>query len=119
MKKNIIANVLVGLLCTVTLESKKQQFSTELERIYKGAEPWIYVDFDTSMKLAEYPQSISRDLHLELIGISGPDLYDFFKEQYERQSYNIIELLTELRVPKIIHQIWIGHGVPQELKKFQ
>ena len=44
---------------------------------------------------------------------------DFFRSLYDRNNYLHVKIKEQERIPKIIHQIWIGDGVPQELRAFQ
>jgi len=82
-----------------------------------GPEPWRYVDFDVSMRLTEYPRSIAATKRV--VGIDGQELYDFFKNLYA--SYNLTALRNrgismEEKIPRIIHQIWIGGPLPDAFK---
>ena len=81
-------------------------------------EPWKYVDFDVSMRLAEYPRSIGTTKRI--VGIDGQELYDFFKDLYNK--YNLTALRNrgihmEEKIPRIIHQIWIGGPLPEAFEE--
>lgn len=83
----------------------------------ENPEPWCYVDFDISMRLAEYPRAIGATKRI--VGIEGQELYDFFKNLYA--TYNLTALRNrgismEERIPRIIHQIWIGGQLPDAFK---
>lgn len=78
---------------------------------------WKYVDFDQSMKLAQFPRAIKASE--QIYGKEGLGYYEFFKNVYNQNN------LTELRkkgivlgekIPKIIHQIWIGGLLPEAFK---
>lgn len=78
---------------------------------------WKYIDFDESMKVAQFPESLHRTP--KIFGKAGRHYYDFFKDLYNQNN------LTELRkkgivlgekIPKIIHQIWIGGPLPEAFK---
>jgi mannosyltransferase OCH1-like enzyme len=77
-----------------------------------------YLPFAQAMSVARYPQAIAAD-HLPHVGVTGSVLFDFFHDLYERNSFINVSLDTQLHIPKIIHQIWIGSGVPEPFKKFQ
>ena len=78
-----------------------------------------YVDFETSMNLAAYPQLLQQDQTSQRLGIPGVQVLNFFKSLYERHNFLKIKPQHESRIPKIIHQIWIGDAVPQKFKQFQ
>lgn len=78
-----------------------------------------YIDFNSSMRRAEFEHLVTRDKTAQLVGISGVDLMDFFAHLYNRMNYKMMVPSQALRIPKIIHQIWIGDGVPEELRAFQ
>lgn len=82
----------------------------------RGLEPWIYRDFDTSMQTNLYTQEI--DATKKVTGIDGKLLYHSLKGLYNKNNLSNIIPSKELRIPKIIHQIWIGSNVPDCFKSF-
>lgn len=70
-----------------------------------------YISFDQAMRLDEFPQAIITTERV--VGIDGHVLYTFFKELYERAINCITSPSQELKIPKIIHQIWLGSSVPE------
>ena len=78
-----------------------------------------YVDFNSSMKRTKFEHLVTREKTKQLVGISGIDLMDFFEQQYQSTNFRKMVPSSTLRIPKIIHQIWIGDSVPEELRAFQ
>ncbi len=111
---------IASLLLGVTIQAFDYfDFPYHVRRVYQDVVPWVYVDFDESMQSSNFAHIINRDKTAQLVGITGPVLIDFFKKQYEQ--FNFLQVFPEpsSRIPKIIHQIWIGDFVPEELKQFQ
>lgn len=69
----------------------------------------LRVDFHESM------QTHGHLLHNT--GLFNREHISFFKEQYEKASK--VEASSELKIPKIIHQIWLGSPFPEKYKAFQ
>lgn len=79
---------------------------------------WHYVDFDRSMRLAEYPKAIPTTK--QIIGIEGQELYAFFKQLYQRNNLSALRkrgVSVGDKIPKIIHQIWIGGPLPEAFQE--
>lgn len=74
---------------------------------------FILKDFDESMELVEFQEKIK--VTKKVLGIDGLALYDFFKDLYQKNTRQS-QLSIEPRIPKIVHQIWLGSPVPEELK---
>lgn len=70
-----------------------------------------YISFDTGLRTIEYPDAINRSMFY--MNIDGHALYSFFKRLYQEgmQLFRIEH--TTLKIPKIIHQIWLGSVVPE------
>jgi len=80
---------------------------------------WKYYPFDVAMKVNSV-KDVPKLLRVteQLIEIPGKDLYEFFRNLYEKNKPSATLWREEPKIPKIIHQIWIGSPVPQELKEF-
>ncbi|HLJ31814.1 MAG TPA: glycosyltransferase [Candidatus Babeliales bacterium] len=78
---------------------------------------WNYVPFDDAMQKKDYPQAIITTQRI--MGVDGEVLYDFFKKIYENLNFSMIQPQTELKIPKIIHQIWLGSKLPEEFIALQ
>lgn len=77
-------------------------------------DPWKYVDFDLSMRPQKYPRSIIRTR--DVMGITGRDLYLFFKDLYQKNNLTALRkrgIALDEKIPKVIHQIWIGGPLPE------
>jgi mannosyltransferase OCH1-like enzyme len=72
--------------------------------------PWHHLSFDDALQTASNLPAIARSYHY--MGIEGADLYLFFKDLYNKYALNIHKASTKLKIPKIIHQIWLGSSVP-------
>ncbi len=70
----------------------------------------MYVDFDTSMQASAHTKILERD--------SLQRMYAFFKRLYEYNSFKQIHPQNECKIPKIIHQVWLGSPLPDEYKAF-
>ncbi len=78
---------------------------------------WQYVDFDTSMKVTQFPQSLKRTA--QVFGGAGKGYYDFFKNLYHQNNLSELRekgIVLGEKIPKIIHQIWIGGPLPEAFK---
>lgn len=77
-------------------------------------DPWRHVDFDVSMRVAEFPNALCRTQ--AITDLAGQDVYDFFKELYQKNNLTVLRkkgVALEVKIPKIIHQIWIGGPLPE------
>lgn len=77
---------------------------------------WNYIPFDVAMKKNQFLSSIERTERI--VGIDGNQLYDFFKDLYEKNNLSELPNTTH-KIPKIIHQIWLGSPVPQAFVALQ
>jgi mannosyltransferase OCH1-like enzyme len=82
-----------------------------------SAQDWQYVPFDQAMQKDNFPNAIPSTERI--IGIDGTALYDFFKQMYENYNPSVAEKNPELKIPKIIHQIWLGSPVPEAFVDLQ
>jgi len=86
-----------------------------------AASDWRYVSFDDAMEKDKYSSAIAATE--KIIELDGFALYDFFKNLYEANNFSAIEPATEneaeLKIPKIIHQIWLGSPVPESFIALQ
>lgn len=77
---------------------------------------WEYISFDDAMKIDQSPAFFHERTNT-IIGIDGPVLYNFFKKLYEQ--FGCLSAGSDLKIPQIIHQIWLGSEVPESLKILQ
>src|SRR5665647_30559 len=84
-----------------------------------ASHPFIESDFDISMQAVQYSDVISSKANRAEFGISGTDLMNFFRDLYNKNKPSQITPSQTLKIPKIIHQIWIGTSVPPEFERFQ
>lgn len=86
--------------------------------ICNESDRWMYLDFDDAMCVHRYSYVLELEKTKNFTAIHARDLFNFFKSLYE-DDQTITLAGSELRIPKIIHQIWIGDVVPEEFKSFQ
>lgn len=84
---------------------------------YVCAHQWC--EFDESMNKNAGIDIIQSPRNKETFGVEGLELYSFFKQLYEKNNPAKISRSTKIKIPKIIHQIWIGKEVPREFWAFQ
>ncbi|MDR3550083.1 MAG: glycosyltransferase [Candidatus Babeliales bacterium] len=77
---------------------------------------WLCRDFDDAMSVSSFAKSIKITKHV--VDINGDQLYLFFKNLYEKNNLSVISPQATLKIPKIIHQIWLGGPLPDAFKKF-
>lgn len=68
------------------------------------------IDFDESMQAETFAHIIADEW--------GPQLYPVLKHCYEK-NFTTSPESTTYKIPKIIHQIWLGSPFPEKYKKFQ
>jgi mannosyltransferase OCH1-like enzyme len=115
-KKLIVAAVALMASCSYGITLRN--FPTDVQEVY-ATTPLIMIPFDSSMRQEKYAWIIARKNTEREVGVPGEWLYQFLKTRWENLSYHALRDCSTLRIPKIIHQIWIGNGVPAELKQFQ
>lgn len=75
------------------------------------------------MQTQQYQHIIKRNKTEQLVGYNGQWLMDYFRDLYNTVSYNNTTPSQQLKIPQIIHQIWISDAssdeLPEELKAFQ
>ena len=73
-------------------------------------------DFDKAMITHSSQQQTYNEL---LNGSSlGSKFLNFFRSVYQDVFFNNFEFSGDYRIPKIIHQIWLGPPIPELLQKF-
>lgn len=84
-----------------------------------GADPsFISPDFDQAMRVKDSSAVIASSHNQDELGISGIDMMNFFRALYIKNNPAYVKRSKQIKIPKIIHQIWIGKQVPAEFKKF-
>jgi len=104
------------LLCIATCVSADSLYKNALYRLYLHNTPWHHETFDVAMQKFSYLKQIS---YTEVIlKINGYELYDFFKQLYDHNNLSVLEPGDILKIPKLIHEIWLGSPVPDAYKEF-
>lgn len=91
-----------------------------IEQLHSGS--IIYPDFDQSMlrkgfgldRLDPQFDVINKDRYLA----RDQHLVDFFREMYYRNIALAAQDQTSLRIPRIVHQIWLGSPVPEVFRQW-
>lgn len=96
--KIILSGVFGVLIAGVIFVYSKQD-------LYKSPAAW-YVDFDQSMDVKNYPE--------KLTSYWGIPVYTCLKKVYEKNNLKRVQYAESVRIPKIIHQIWLGSPVPAQ-----
>lgn len=104
----------IGMISIFFLFSGICLFANDLDDI----RVWQYVDFDRSMKVTQFPKSLRQTQ--VVFGSAGKHYYNFFKDLYNRNNLTQLRkkgIVLEEKIPKIIHQIWIGSPLPEAFKE--
>jgi mannosyltransferase OCH1-like enzyme len=78
---------------------------------------WVYKTFDDAMLKRDFPRACQNTENI--VGIDGNLLYKFFNNLYDLNNPSVALQGEELKIPKIIHQIWLGSPVPESFKALQ
>jgi inositol phosphorylceramide mannosyltransferase catalytic subunit len=84
-----------------------------------GAQELLYLNFDTSMQIEQYQHDVHGPQTYQNVGVPGDRLLAFFRSLYEKNNFMMLHPSQKPRIPKIVHQIWIGDKVPEKFKRFQ
>lgn len=81
-----------------------------LVRRHQDPRRW-FVDFDYSLKTADYQQLLSTPW--------AQGMYRVFKALYAQNNLALVSYQTQPRIPKKIHQIWLGSPFPEKYRVLQ
>jgi hypothetical protein len=76
---------------------------------------WRYHPFDAAMQKISHLTEIGQTE--QVVQIDGITLYNFLRNLYELNNPLVLLPQETLKIPKIIHQIWLGSPVPEVYKK--
>jgi mannosyltransferase OCH1-like enzyme len=63
---------------------------------------------------------MKKDRHKEVLSNDfSRQTYGMFKQLYEKNNFKRVQPISQVKIPKIIHQIWLGSPFPEEYKQFQ
>ena len=102
---------LLGLMLTGIGSSLGKNFSD-----ISPVSTFIYHDFDEAMQTTNYLKSIAITKHI--VGIDGKELRIFFKSLYDANNPLIIPLSQTLKIPKIMHFVWLGSPFPDAFREY-
>jgi mannosyltransferase OCH1-like enzyme len=75
-----------------------------------GVLPAPYVEFNQSMKFNDFKQIADRS--------DFSYAYNFFKQIYEKNSFQKLQPQKALIIPQIIHIMWLGKKLPEEYRPY-
>ena len=78
---------------------------------YRGIDPWIFVDFDTSQKTSQYEKAIA--VTRQVVGVQGQLFLDLCRKLFNKYNPSVFADSSSAKIPKKIHQIWLGGQVPE------
>lgn len=84
-----------------------------------SAHAFQYHSFDTAMARDRYSAVIQDHNNQVMLGVTGYQMYQFFDALYQKNNPLNVSAQSGIKIPKIIHQIWIGNQVPPQFKAFQ
>jgi len=101
------------LLFTISIKTQPNKYGWDEDK--------MYIDFDTSMETRKYLKAIA--ITKKITEVDGVDLLNLFRDLYEKNNLSKITPSEELKIPKIIHVVWINGkiedcSIPQVLKKY-
>jgi len=77
---------------------------------------WHYHTFNDAMRVHDFPRSI--EVTKRIVGIEGADILALCSSLYEQNNPSVMPCDATPRIPKIIHQIWLGGPLPEEFKAY-
>lgn len=86
-------------------------YSTLVFSRLKNQAQAMHVDFDKSMQQAQYQECLTQDF--------SKSTYGMFKNLYAQNNLRAVEVQETPKIPKIIHQIWLGSPFPKRFKHYQ
>lgn len=72
----------------------------------------LYVDFDESMNKKEFQHTLDEQP-------IAYDFYCFLRSLYKCHNPALVGAQAHPKIPKIIHQIWLGSPLPEEFEPYQ
>ncbi len=88
----------------------------DITRAYPNNNAWKYHSYDELMSLKDYPNALAWTKGV--LEYDGLQLWLLGKKLYEQFNPSVLKPEAELKIPKIIHQIWIGSELPDVFKKY-
>jgi len=83
---------------------------------------WKYVDFDSSMGKGGryYRRCLENEKGFDLCSEprTPTELLNFFRDLYNKNNLSVKRSKGNKKIPKIIHQIWVGSEFPDKYKKW-
>lgn len=77
---------------------------------------FVYHPFDEAMRLQEFPQAVA--ITKRVTGIAGNDFLALCRRLYNQYNPAVLAIDEKPRIPKIIHQVWLGSPVPVAFEKY-
>ena len=90
------------------------QLPPVIQQAYKTIHPWIYKDFHASMQTDTFPRPVA--ITKQVMGFDGMEYLNFCKNLYDQYNPSVLQPDGQLKIPKIIHQVWVGSPLPDAFK---
>lgn len=113
-------NLLLLLLLPITVSAIDADLDhiramrTDLNRAYPNMLPWQYKSFDDAMQMNAYMRAVATTERI--IGIPGEAFLGLCRDLYNKNNPSSLLPQAQLKIPKIIHQVWIGGKLPEIFK---
>lgn len=105
MKKSLVL-ISTLLLSSCNWLSQTTHLSEHQRKRFEQHAHDLYVDFDTGMQAFDPRYAPIRHHSLQL--------YVFFKQLYERYNFTKVAVAADLKIPQVIHHIWLGSKLPEK-----
>jgi len=104
--------IVVILLLLILFFAYKMHHNWQKSSELKKQAQALHVDFDQSMQGLTYASVFTRE------PICG-HIYVYLRDLYKKNNLSVITPLASPKIPKIIHQIWLGSPLPDRFKVYQ
>ena len=106
MNIRLVSSVLVTFVFTIC--ASFYLFFAPIKTVEKRSVP--HIAFDDSMLLKTFPHMLGRaDFNY---------VYTIFKDLYAQHNFETLSPSDEMRIPRIIHIMWLGGKLPQEFDAY-
>lgn len=106
------------MLCIATTSYTIPDEAAEWNDVYasRAIPAWVHRDFDVAM--ATYTHPLALHITEQVVGIEGHTLMHFLKTLYDAHNLSVLCPEKKVKIPKVIHQIWLGGPLPEAFKKY-
>jgi inositol phosphorylceramide mannosyltransferase catalytic subunit len=106
---SLFSVIIMGLIAFFFVMLNRKNEATLVYKIKQKA-LHEYVDFDSSMRVNDFPQTVARsDMRA---------VYDFFQGVYAKTNMLRVVPSVSLKIPRYIHIMWLGGSLPEEYHSY-